>query len=433
VEVKMGKSIGANGLEPHELRGSALGEIHARPFTPVTTPSRILHFAFTSDAGGASRAVAALGELCHARGLPQPDPAAKQIRIDLQPARLGFERHGEFLTYTWTFPGGEEAFRPTPDDLQSVMRLMPQPGPLLVAADLHILPAATAPQNFDSLFSGPAVAASLIDEGRATIASDFTADAFGFVRLLVIDHTLSPASAGALVQRLLEIETYRMLALLGLPVAQRLAPTIRRIEGELPGLLLGMEGERGLAADRKLLERLTALATELETGAAEGMFRLDATRAYDELVRVRLDTIRESRIPHASTLASFLDRRLTPAIRTCAATERSQSILSAKVARIAELLRTRVDIELESQNADQIRQMAERVRLQLRLQQTVEGLSIAAITYYVSSVLHLLYEGAHAYGLHVDPAMATGASVPVVVAIVTFIVWRIRHHVHKDE
>ena len=376
----MNSRTDVSAFEPHALRAATLAEIHARPFTPVATPGRILHFAFTCDAAGGAEAAKALAELARSRGLPPVDIAAKQIRIELSPARLSFERHGEFLTYTWTFPGGEDAFQPAPDQMQGLMRLVPQPGPLLAAADLHIVPAARAPEDVDALFAGPAVAMSVIDDGRATIASDFTADAYGFVRLLVIDATLSPQSAGALVQRLLEIETYRMLALLGLPLAQRLAPAIRRIESELPTLLLSMERERGLAADRALLDRLTALATELETGAAESLYRLGATRAYHALVLSRLDAIRESRAPHHTTFASFMARRLSPAMLTCANAEERQANLSSKIARIAELLRTRVDIELESQNADQIRQMAERVRLQLRLQQTVEGLSIAAIT-----------------------------------------------------
>ncbi len=423
--------VGAFGFEPHELRAEALGEIHARPFVTAQTPSRILLFAFTTDATGGAKALESLVEFANARGLPPPEAGAKQARLAFSPARLVFERHGEFVTYTWSFPGGSEPFQPAAGELQSVMRLLPQPGPLLVAADLHLIAAADAPDDFRRLFAGPAVAAASIDEGRATVASDFSADASGFVRLLVVDHSLSPESAGALTQRLLEIETYRMLALLGLPVAQRLAQPIRRIEDELPRLLLSMEKERGIEADRVLLDRLTAVATELETGSSESLFRLGATRAYHELVRARLESIRESRIPHYSNFASFLSRRLTPAMRTCAAIEQRQASLSSKIARIAELLRTRVDIELESQNADQIRQMAERVRLQLRLQQTVEGLSIAAITYYVSSVLHLLFEGAHGAGLHVDADVATGAAVPIVFAIVAFTVWRIRH-AHKE-
>ncbi|MDE2578148.1 MAG: DUF3422 domain-containing protein [Hyphomicrobiales bacterium] len=421
----------ADLFEPHELRAAALAEIHARPFSHVDTPGRILHFVFMSDAAGGARAAAALADMARARGLPAPGPEAKHVELDLAPARLSFERHGEFLTYTWAFVGSDKPFQPAAGDLLSAMRLVPQPGPLLAAVDLHILHD-TADVALDDFFAGLAIAAADVDDGRARIASDFTADAFGFVRILIADRTLSPASAGALAQRLIEIETYRMLALLGLPMAQRLVPVVRRIESELPALLLSMKNESGLEANRALLEKLTALATELETGSAESHFRFGATRAYAELVRARLDAIKEKRIPHHSTFSSFLARRLNPAIRTCANIEERQNELGRKIARIAELLRTRVDVELESQNADQIRQMAERVRLQLRLQQTVEGLSVAAITYYISSVLHLLFEGMHGAGFHVNPAVATGLSVPFVLALVGYTVWRIRH-AHKDE
>ena len=170
------------------------------------------------------------------------------------------------------------------------------------------------------------------------------------------------------------------------------------METELPALMRKMQDSAGLEANRMLLDRLTAIAAELETASAESTFRFNATRAYDELIGLRLEAVKEMRIPHHSTLGSFLARRLAPAIRTCASVQERQLDLSSKIARLANLLRTRVDIELESQNGAQLRQMAERVRLQLRLQQTVEGLSIAAITYYISSVVHLLFEGAHAAG-----------------------------------
>jgi uncharacterized membrane-anchored protein len=137
-------------------------------------------------------------------------------------------------------------------------------------------------------------------------------------------------------------------------------------------------------------------------------------------------------LPHHSTLASFLSRRMAPAVRTCATVEKRLADLSVKIARLAELLRTRVDIELESQNALQLRQMGERVRLQLRLQQTVEGLSIAAITYYIASVLHLVFDGLHARGWNFDPVVATAATLPFIIAGVGFTVWRIRHRHRAD-
>jgi uncharacterized membrane-anchored protein len=51
------------------------------------------------------------------------------------------------------------------------------------------------------------------------------------VRLLVLDRRLTPSEAGALVRRLLEVETYRTLALLGLPEAEAAGPVIRRKKG----------------------------------------------------------------------------------------------------------------------------------------------------------------------------------------------------------
>jgi uncharacterized membrane-anchored protein len=247
------------------------------------------------------------------------------------------------------------------------------------------------------------------------------------VRMIVADRRLTPVSSGALIQRLIEIETYRVLALLGLPMAQKLAPSVRRIEMALPELLRSMGKTQGLDANRTMLDKLTVFATEIESGAAESLYRFGATRAYGELVSLRLQAIKETPVPHHSTLSSFLARRFQPALRTCTSLENRQALLSTKIARIAELLRTRVDIEMESQNIEELRQMAERQRLQLRLQQTVEGLSVAAITYYVSSVAYLIFDGLHEWGLPISPAVWTAAAVPFVFLAVTLVVWRIRH------
>ena len=311
------------------------------------------------------------------------------------------------------------------------MCLLPQPGPLMSAIDLHLLSEGPSPE-LGALFPGALVAVSEIEDGRARVATDFQPDTHGFVRVLVQDASLSPASAGTLIQRLLEIETYRTLALMGLPQALGLAPILDRIGEDLSGLVREVRAQAGIDANRSLLDRLTALAAEVERHAADSAFRFGATRAYHELIEARIESIKERPALHHSSLGSFLSRRLTPAIRTCFSIEARQADLSLKLARFADLLRTRVDIELESQNALQLRQMSERMRLQLRLQQTVEGLSVAAITYYVASVLHLVFEGAHAGGLHLDPSIATAVAVPIIAAAIGFLVWRIRHH-HKTD
>ena len=179
-------------------------------------------------------------------------------------------------------------------------------------------------------------------------------------------------------------------------------------------------------ANRDLLDRLTALAAELETDAARSSFRFGATRAYGELVTLRLEALDEQAIAGGTSWSASLNRRLNPAIRTCATMEARQDTLSRKLSRAAQLLRTRVEIDLETQNAAVLGAMNNRARLQLRLQQTVEGLSVAAISYYIASLAHHVFEGLHAAGVHVDPLIATAATVPVSVVLVGYVVWRIR-------
>lgn len=421
--------LGASAFEQHPLRARILGELHARPTRPLETPARILHFAFLTDSARADADRAALAKACVERGLTGPDAQTRQFRIELQGATLVWERHGEFITHSWEFAGldGDIPFAPSPTALMQKVQMLPQPGPLLVAADLHMLHGDREPSSLGAVFGPLQMAVCEANAGRALIATDFAPDTFGFVRIFIANRSMPPMAAGRLAQRVLEIETYRTLALMGLPEAQRLAPSIRRIEEELPRLLDAMTKASGVEANRKLLDELTSLAAELEVGATASLFRFGATRAYDDLVRTRLEAINETPLPDYPSWDGFLTRRLHPAIRTCVNTEARQADLSRKLARAAQLLRTRVDTEVEAQNGDLLRQMGERVQLQLRLQQTVEGLSIAAITYYIASVAHHVFEGAHQAGLHgIDPAVDTAILIPFIVAFVGWTVWRIR-------
>ncbi|MCI4679888.1 DUF3422 domain-containing protein [Rhodoblastus acidophilus] len=426
--------LGASAFEQHPLRARILGELHARPTRPLEAPARILHFAFLTDSTRAEADRLALTELCVERGLTGPDPQTRQFRVELQGATLMWERHGEFITHGWEFAGVEadEPFSPTPAALMQKIRMLPQPGPLLVAADLHMLHGDRDPASLGAVFGPLQAAIAEANAGRALIATDFAPDTFGFVRIFIANRSMPPMAAGRLAQRALEVETYRTLALMGLPEAQNLAPSIRRIEQELPRLLDAMTQATGVEQNRHLLDALTSLASELEVGAAASLYRFGATRAYDDLVNSRLEAINETPLPDYPSWSGFLTRRLQPAMRTCRNTEARQADLSRKLARAAQLLRTRVDTEVEAQNGDLLRQMGERVKLQLRLQQTVEGLSIAAITYYIASVFHHLLEGAREAGAHVEPDRDTAILIPFIVAFVGWTVWRIRRKHHAE-
>ena len=121
-----------------------------------------------------------------------------------------------------------------------------------------------------------------------------------------------------------------------------------------------------------------------------------------------------------------MQRRLSPAIATVEATVQRMSYLSARVSRASALLRTRVDILTEAQNQQLLEKLTRGQELQLRLQSTVEGLSIAAISYYVVSLLLYLAKAGKAAGLPIHPELAAGVMIPVVL----WVVWRATRRIH---
>ena len=433
-----GVSIGSNDaqLVPHPLRGVILGEVHARPFTPILAPCRILHFAFETSGTLAQADRANLVKLCIERGLDPPSAMEKHHRAPFGTTTLRWEQHSEFTTYTWEIPGlGVRPFHPNASSVASAMQTLPQPGLLLVAIDLHLLaddPDRTAPER---LFDKSSLAVAENSDAMALYATDFQTSETGFVRILVADRGMPAERTGALVQRLIEIETYRTLALLGLPEAQRLAPSISASEKRLVGVTAEMQQANDLDSNHKLLDELTALAAEVEAGAAASVFRFGATRAYEEIVEQRLQTIGERKVGGWPTWSSFLARRMKPALRTCVTIEQRQSNLSLKLARAANLLRTRVDVELEQQNQSLLRSMNARTRLQLRLQSTVEGLSVAAITYYVVGLFSYVVKALHDSGaVHVEPGIATAGFVPVAAITIWWMIGHIRRkHIAEED
>lgn len=435
-DVTIGDGDGTR-LVPHPLRAAILGEVHARPFTAINVPARILHFAFDTSGQRAQADRAALADFCAKRNLQPPSAGEKHHRALFGTTVLRWEQHSEFTTYTWEMPSdpGGLPFHPSAATLATPMRLLAQPGPLLVAVDLHLMSDDGERTSPERLFDKTSLAMAENSDGAAVYATDFQLDPTGFVRILLLDRGMPAERAGALAQRLIELETYRTLALLGLPEAQRLSPSIGASERRLVEVTDEMQTASDLDSNHRLLDELTALAAEVEAGAAASVFRFGASRAYEEIVEQRLQTIGERKIGGWPTWSSFLARRMKPALRTCVTIEQRQSSLSLKLARAANLLRTRVDVELEQQNQELLKSMNARTRLQLRLQTTVEGLSVAAITYYVVGLFGYIVKAVHDTGrVHVEPSIVTAAFVPIAALTIWWVVRRIRRkHISRED
>ena len=216
------------------------------------------------------------------------------------------------------------------------------------------------------------------------------------------------------------------MALRGLPVAKQLAPMLAQAEGQLADITAQLENKS--AADQELLDTLVSLSARVERATADHVYRFSATRAYQALVEQRIAELREVTIPGIQTIGEFMQRRLSPAMATVAATAQRLTSLSERVARASALLRTRVDIATESQNQQLLAKLTRGQELQLHLQTTVEGLSIAAISYYVVSLLLYGAKALKAAGVPVNPELATGALIPLVL----WSVWSATRRLHKS-
>lgn len=407
------------GFPAFDQRSLAIGEVHARPHPLIEAPRQLVFLAFMTGAAGHDHAV--LAELSQRLGIAAPDRRARHHAMKWGKGTLRWERHTEFSTYLWEGPLADEK---TAGDTPFGNGFSP-PGAVISGIRLEIRKSGPDADGLIAGFDPESLCCSKVEQGMATIATDFRQDGDGMTRILVLDRGLTPPQAGALAQRLIEIETYRTLCMLGLPQAQTLSPRLARVEDRLAQLTGEMKMRDSRDSDG-LLAELTELAAGLEADAAASLYRFGASRAYDEIVGERLAALGEAAVPGFETWAGFLRRRVAPAMRTCRSVEERQANLSSKLSRAANLLRTWVDVEMERANRDLLASMNERAKLQLRLQQTVEGLSVAAVSYYVVGLIGYLTKGFGLSALQIKPELLTALSVPVVVVAVWILVRRIR-------
>ena len=419
----------------HPLREDLADEIHARPSDALDTPCRATYVAKLIDAGERSQELRHLADLCSRFAVEPPPARANHFVAELGPLKLKWERHGEFSGYTFIAAGqSPQPFSEPPVLLLPPGWLAAVPGRVLVAAHAKIV--SVPADGIDPAFLARHFGANLVMGGdvgeHAGMAyTDFRVRPDGFSRFLLIDKGFTARQAGRMLQRLFEIETYRMMALLALPVARQQSARLVEIENTLASVTTDIAS--GDSDDEALLHKVTRLAAEVESGLAASQFRFGACRAYGELVATRIAELREARQPGVQPIGEFMTRRFTPAVATCAAVSQRLRDLSERVARASALLSTRVDIARERQNQALLASMDRRAKAQLRLQQAVEGLSVAAIVYYAAGLVGYLTKGLRSAGVAVEPNMLIGASIPLLFVVVFLVTRRARRRLSKDD
>ena len=426
----------------HPLRAELHHELHARPPEALSAPLAVLHCVMWADAAARQQSRAHLASLLAAAGLPAPPEGANFHRAQWPELTLRWEQHTEFVAWTFLRPMAAadlqalQAGAPR-DDADGVPAawLAALPGQCLTRLRLWAVPreAVDGAVAVRALFDASSVTGSTVISHSSDLHTDMRLQADGSLRMLVLvgEHApgrVTPRRMGRLVQRLLDIETYRMAALMGLPAARQSVAWLASGEDELARLAQAVQ-HAAPDDEAALLDRLTRLAAQLEGHYAATHTRFSASAAYFSLLDQRLAEIAETRIEGMQSLHDFMQRRLMPAMHTCRSAERRQAALSARIERVSGLLRTRVEVEQQQSSRELLAGMNQRQELQLKLQSTVEGLSVAAISYYVLGLLGYLLKGAQRVGWPFSAEASIAAAVPLVVLAVWWSLRRLHHRI----
>ena len=421
-------------ITDHPLRFALANELHARPFPSMRAPGRAAFLALkpSKNAAGRDRAadMAHLTDLLDRFAAPHPEPDATHYFGQIGKHQLKWESHTEFVTYTILGEGVAErpfdaaTFSVFPNDW-----LSSAPGTRITSALLRVEVGGdddAIASKAQEWFVPESLAISRVLDDELVIAGDFRIDPAGHMRFAVFARPqVGMRRIGRVVQRLCEIETYKAMSMLGLTRARGLGPQMGLIDTTLSKLIDDMRGPMPDPAAQ--LHSLLEVSAELESIAAQSSFRFGATGAYETIVNQRITVLREERFGGRQTFGEFMMRRYDPAMRTVKSTQERLHAMSDRALRAGDLLRTRVDVERSAQNQALLTSMDKRADLQLRLQHTVEGLSIVAISYYALN-LALYVLGPLQYSLGISKTMMAAVATPVVVLCVWALLRRIRKH-----
>ncbi len=419
-------------LENHSQRIKLHNEAHARQPMELHIPFQASHLALLFDTDQKGHERQHLISLCESYNVKPPAQDTDHFIADFGDFQLRWQQHGEFCTYTvyQQAPLSELFSKPAlccvPEQWLKEMK-----GEVMAAIHACIVAQDDEPDLEETAahFSGHALMGSKIANGAAYALTDFQIYEDGFSRFLIIDRHLHPGQAGRYLHRLFDIEVYRIMSLLAFPMARKLIPKLNRADQDLLRITTTMHQSR--CEDAELMDEVTALALEVENCFSKTHFRFGAANAYYKLVESRIESLREVRIEGVQTLGEFLQRRLEPAIRTCQIAQNRLSMLSERIGNAGQLLRTRVDITLERQNQALLASMNRRAQLQLHMQTTVEGLSVAAISYYTVSLIGYAAKAGKSFGLPIKPDLVVGISIPVVIVVIALGVRHIRKMVDQ--
>ncbi len=427
----------------HPMRMQLHEEVHARPPIALWPNERVLSQSFLLDAQSRQAQIEWIENLSRALGIAndgEKDHSFKILTLAPEPERvlIKWELHGEFATIAAITRNPVKITGPLLESrlvleasIDDLLRKLNCPiiseagGQRISALDLVFehRPLFNEAQEVSAMFNGNTVLGSYILAGKqAQLWTDLRLDQDGYISYFIPHDVLGSRLAGRVARALAEAETYRMSAMIAFPIAKSLSMPLRAAESELADLsrdISQLQSEPGIHTEKdgKFLGELSHLASRAEQWISEYGLRFTASEAYSQLLNKNLNELAESPIPGVQSLSEFMDRRFLPAMGTCIWTQRRLKELSDRISRTTQTLRTRIEFVNEEQTQKLLASMDQRARLQLRLQETVESLSVLVLTYYAVSLLAYVAKGGKEAGLAIHPEIIAAIAAPLVAIV----------------
>ena len=399
--------MSASPIAEHPYRDAVLAELHARPVELIAPAMRVrrLVLAVSNRSGAMRSAIGQFRAFAAARGYAIEDEGTRQYQFATPDRVVTWEFHTEFITITWYSALSDAENWPADIGLDAV-----SDAELVGAMRVDMMDEPVLPERVLPSFNPTSLCLVSIEYGNAQLATDFVPDADKFIRFEFAAGKLSPLRRSITLRRILEVETYRTMALLALPLARRTGPALRAVEMELTDVMADLSNIETTDEVQQRLKKLHDLSVRSGQISEQLNYRFAAAYAYGAILQRRLEKLREETLGQGSSLSSFIGNRVEPALATCEAMDKRLKTLSQKLERAVELLNVRISLDMQIQNKAVLETIAETARSQFRLQHTVEGLSTIAITYYLIGILGYALAG---------PLEATGWSKTLVISILS--------------
>ena len=429
-------------------------ELHARPYIKLGNNLRTFHFAYLIKENDEKKSWNYLDKFLRKFNFQKlPNEVSKYWVAEGKDLTVRYECHTEFISLTLIYPNKiENKNKPKLFD-ENFLNLLPIdflenfPGDHFLSTWIEMAPSNFnfKPIDIEEFFYHDNFAGSNVAEDGANVFMSFKSDrtdflGSGFRRVFIQNKNLRTRRTGRLLQRIVELETYQVLSLLGLPQVRQETLNLSNLEKQITEITKSVSktakknlNKKSIAYPdyQKDLNELSYVVAKIEEIDSSSNYRLSATAAYYKLVEQRIQDLREERLESFQTNYEFLSRRLQPAIRTTEAFSRRLESLAIRAQRADNLVRTQIEMGVQIQNKNLLESMELRARAQLRLQETVESLSIVAITYYIVGLLSTLVDPINFDKFFISKTVFLALCVPIILALIWYIAKMVRKKINK--